>query len=99
VVDARAPSEVKNWIQEQTKWDFDRIITSHFASPIEATPSDVQACFEYLFEGDVTKLSASNSLPKIACQDWDLLDSINQFIAKTNAGEKATFEFQRGCIK
>jgi hypothetical protein len=100
VVDARAPNEVRDWIEKQTKWDFDRILTSHFASPIEATPADLRASFDYLFEEDVGKLqSPSSRLPRIACQDWELLDSINQFIAKTGAGEKATFDFQRGCIK
>jgi hypothetical protein len=107
VVDARAPGAVKDWILEQTtttvdpttndrkKWDYDRIITGHFASPIEATPADVRASFDYLFKED---LSGSSSLPPIACRDWELLDSINQFIAKYNAGEPAVFDFQRGCV-
>lgn len=101
VVDARAPTAVRDWIEEQTngQWKFDRILTSHFASPIEATPADVKASFQYLFDDDISKLQGPNSrLPPIACQDWDLLDSINQFIAKTNTGEKATFAFQRGCV-
>jgi hypothetical protein len=42
--------------------------------------------------------NSKNSLPPIACQDWELLDSINQFIAKYNAGEPAVFDFQRGCV-
>lgn len=99
VVDARAPVAVRDWIQEQTnsKDAFDRILTSHFASPIQATPADLRACFDYLFENDVDKLSTR--LPPIACQDWKLLDGINQFIAKTNAGEPAIFDFQRGCVE
>ncbi|KAG7371983.1 protein of unknown function DUF4336 containing protein [Nitzschia inconspicua] len=102
VVDARAPEAVRNWIDKQTdgSWNFDRVLTSHFASPIEATPADVRASFQYLFEGDIQKLLGTSSrLPPIECQDWELLDSINQFIAKTNAGEKAIFDFQRGCIE
>lgn len=106
VVDARAPGAVRDWILEQTttisvtsndrrKWDYDRVITGHFASPIEATPSDVRASFDYLFKDD---LSGNINLPPIACRDWELLDSINQFIAKYNAGEPAIFEFQRGCV-
>lgn len=104
VVDARAPNAVKDWILEQTttttadaatkKWDYDRVITSHFASPIRATPADVRASFDYLFQED---LSGSN-LPPIACRDWELLDSINKFIAEYNAGEPAVFDFQRGCV-
>jgi hypothetical protein len=101
VVDARAPDAVREWIIQQTdgSWQYDRIISSHFASPIDASPSDVRASFEYLFEDDVEKLQNSKSLPPIACQDWELLDSINQFIAKTNAGEPAVFPFQRGCVE
>jgi len=108
VVDARAPNAVRDWILEQTtpvttddgihKWDYDRIITSHFASPVAATPADVRACFAYLLEDDIVKLQSDTKLPPIACQDWELLDSINQFIAEYNAGEPAVFDFQRGCI-
>jgi len=37
--DARAPDEVQAWIDDiATKFDFDRILTSHFASPIVASP-------------------------------------------------------------
>jgi hypothetical protein len=98
LVDARAPDAVRQWIQEQTtsgQWEFDRIITSHFASPIQATPANVRAAFDYLFVEDVDKLDSS--LPPVACKDWELLDSINQFVAKTNAGAPAVFDFQRGC--
>lgn len=108
VVDARAPNAVRDWILEQTtpvttddgvrKWDYDRIITSHFASPIAATPADVRACFAYLFQDDIAKLQSDTKLPPIACQDWELLDSINKFIAEYNAGEPAVFDFQRGCL-
>jgi hypothetical protein len=98
VVDARAPMAVKDWIEAQTASSdaFDRILTSHFASPIQATPADLRLTFDYLFENDIDKLSLR--LPPIACRDWELLDSINQFIAKTNAGEPAIFDFQRGCV-
>lgn len=71
-VDARAPNAVREWIQQQTDgtWQYDRILTSHFASPVEATPAQVKACFEYLLGGDnVANLQASKSLPPIACQD------------------------------
>jgi len=96
LVDARAPDAVREWIQQQTtQWEFDRIITSHFASPIQATPVDVRNAFGYLFSEDPSKLDAS--LPPVACQDWELLDGINQFVAKANAGAPAVFDFQRGC--
>jgi hypothetical protein len=99
VVDARAPMAVREWIDTQSNgnWNFDRIVTSHFASPIMATPTNVREAFQYLFDDDVRRLQGPRSrLPPIACQDWKLLDSINRFIAKTNVGEKATFDFQRG---
>lgn len=102
LVDARAPDAVREWIQQQTtttttSWDFDRIISSHFASPIQATPADLRAAFDYLFTDDLSKLDASSGLPPVACQDWELLDGINQVVAKTNAGAPAVFDFQRGC--
>jgi len=103
--DARAPDAIRDWVLEQTttttdassgikKWDYDRIISCHFASPIEATPADVRASCEYLFTED---LSGNTFLPPIACRDWELLDGINQFIATYNAGEPAVFDFKRGC--
>ncbi|GFH48819.1 hypothetical protein CTEN210_05295 [Chaetoceros tenuissimus] len=94
LVDARAPNEVKSWIETQTTWDFDRIITSHFASPIAATPDNFRSAFDYLFEEEEKNIDSS-----IKCQDWNLLDSINKFVAKTNAGAPATFDFTRGCSR
>lgn len=55
----------------------------------------MRASFEYLFKEDLTGI---NTLPPIACRDWELLDSINKFIAEYNAGEPAVFDFQRGCV-
>ncbi|KAL3935332.1 MAG: hypothetical protein SGBAC_009131 [Bacillariaceae sp.] len=118
LVDARAPTEVREWIAQQTtSWDFDRILTSHFESPIAAGPTEYKAAFGYLDDQEYMKVertasSSSNSssssssignkvnanLPAIQCQDWELLDSINQVVAKSNAGAPATFDFQRGCL-
>jgi len=99
LADSRAPEAVRGWIQEQTNgaWDFDRIVTSHFASPIKASPSNVRAAFDYLFEKENSKLDSS--LPTLTCQDWDLLDSINQFVENSNAGAPAVFDFKKGCIE
>ena len=113
LVDARAPNEVREWIAQQTapSWDFDRIITSHFESPISAGPTEYKAAFGYLDDQEymTVERQASNAttssrgkvnakLPAIQCRDWELLDSINQVVAKSNAGAQATFDFQRGCI-
>jgi Domain of unknown function (DUF4336) len=97
LVDARAPEAVRKWIDQQTdgQWDFDRIITSHFASPIAATPADLRAAFEYLFSDDLKLLDAN--LPSIACRDWELLNGINQVVGQANAGAPVVFDFTRGC--
>ena len=96
LVDARAPDAVRNWIDQQTngKWAFDRIITSHFASPIAATPADVRAAFQYLFSEDPKLLA---SLPPVTCNDWELLNSINQVLGDANAAAPVVFESTSGC--
>jgi hypothetical protein len=97
LVDSRAPEAVREWIEEQTtQWEFDRILASHFASPIEAGPANVRGAFDYLFVDEPDKLDPS--LPPVACKDWELLNSLNKFVAESNAGAPATFDFQRGCI-
>lgn len=104
LIDSRAPIAMRDWILEQTtttvtangskKWYYNRVITSHNASPVEATPADVRACFDYLLKGN---LSGSN-LPPIACRDWEFWDNINQFLVKYNAAAPTIFDFQRGCV-
>jgi Domain of unknown function (DUF4336) len=90
--DARAPQAVREWVTKiASQFDFDRIITSHFASPIAATPKDFANCFSYLTDGD------SRALPPIACQDWELLDGLNQLIAKNKLGAPATFDYKTDC--
>ncbi|CAB9509160.1 expressed unknown protein [Seminavis robusta] len=93
--DARAPNAVKDWVAKiATQFDFDRIITSHFASPIAATPQDFASCFSYL----TPIMGNSNSkLPPIACQDWELLEGLNQVIAENKLGAPATFDYKKDC--
>eukprot|EP00797_Seminavis_robusta_P023151 Sro377_g129950.1 n/a (338) ;mRNA; r:11311-12416 len=95
--DARAPNAVKDWVAKiATQFDFDRIITSHFASPIAATPQDFASCFSYLTP--ITGNSNSNDkLPPIACQDWELLEGLNQVIAENKLGAPATFDYKKDC--
>lgn len=83
---SRAPNEVKSWKETQTTWDFDRIITSQFASPISATPENFRSAHLFLVE----EKSIDSS---IKCLDWNLLDSINHFVAKTNAGAHVIHDF------
>jgi hypothetical protein len=103
--DARAPQAVQDWVNEiSTKFDFDRIITSHFASPIAATPRDFASCFGYLslsedsalFVGKTNK-NINNNLPPITCQDWELLEGLNRVIAENKLGAPATFDFKKDC--
>mmetsp|Transcript_50299 Transcript_50299/g.75136 ORF Transcript_50299/g.75136 Transcript_50299/m.75136 type:complete len:460 (-) Transcript_50299:140-1519(-) len=99
--DARAPKESREWIGKVASWDFDRVVTSHFASPIAATPSNVQDAFAYLQDGDGEPSLAGlrkEKLPPIACQDWQLLEGLNQAIAENKLGAVATFDYSKGCI-
>ena len=40
--DIRAPSETLAWIDDVCRWPFERVVTSHFASPFAAPPSEVR---------------------------------------------------------
>ena len=97
--DARAPEAVRAWVAKiASQFQFDRIVTSHFASPVAATPSDFAACFSYLNDsGDSSSSSSSSSLPPITCQDWELLQGLNQVIADNNLGAPATFDYKKDC--
>jgi len=88
--DARAPEKTREWVEKISQWDFDRILTSHFASPIAASKQDFRDAFQYL-QGQTDRL------PPIACQDWELLDSLNEVIAKNKLGAPATFDYTKGC--
>ena len=90
--DARAPDEVREWVQQVSTFKFDRILTSHFASPVAATPRDFQNAFGYLDD-------SLDGLPPVACQDWQLLDSLNQGIEQYKLGAPVVFDYQRGCIQ
>ena len=114
-VDARAPNEIRNWVQEVSQMStgstkpmgFDRILTAHFASPIQATPNDFQNAFSYLIlddnsqirNGDGSGISSNDSsLPQIACQDWELLQTLNNFIDDYQLGAPAVFDYKKGCV-
>ena len=91
--DARAPNEAREFISAIFKWDFDRILTSHFASPIGASPIDVRNAFSYLYPDE----AMSNDLPPIACQDWDLLQGLNDIITNNKLGAPTILDYRRGC--
>jgi hypothetical protein len=92
--DARAPQQTREWITKIADWKFDRIITSHFASPIASTPQAVRNAFSFLFQDGTGSME---SLPPIACKDWELLDGLNEFIATNKVGAPATFDYRIGC--
>ena len=87
--DSRAPDEVRTWVSSIGAWKFDRVLTAHFASPIRATPAEFTAAFKYL----------DGELPDIQCQDWQLLDGLNDLIEtnKLGAPVKKGFDFKAGC--
>ena len=89
--DARAPDEVREWVASIAKWDFRRVLTAHFASPVKATPSDFAAAFAYL--------DGPQKDERIACEDWRLLDGLNELIDTNGLGAKVKpgFDFKAGC--
>jgi len=98
--DSRSPVQTRKWINDISKWQFDRIITSHFASPIAATPTDLKATFAFLNNEPGSagnQNSEESALPPIACKDWELLDGLNDFIATNKIGAPATFDYKSDC--
>mmetsp|Transcript_51618 Transcript_51618/g.85607 ORF Transcript_51618/g.85607 Transcript_51618/m.85607 type:complete len:438 (+) Transcript_51618:3-1316(+) len=88
--DSRAPAAVSEWVEDVAAMGpFDRILTAHFASPIAATSSDLQAAFAFL-RGPVNE-------PPIECRDWALLDSLNGFIEQNQLGAPLVYDFKAGC--
>jgi hypothetical protein len=96
--DARAPVETRAWIDTITNIagrKYDRITTCHFASPIAATVAMVRNTFSFLLEDDGSNV---RSEPPIACQDWELLNTLNDVIAQNKLGAPASFDYTRGCL-
>lgn len=95
--DARAPDAVRQWVDNIVQNDkFDRIVTSHFASPISASNSLFAKAFAHLDENaSIESLSAA--LPPITCHDWSTLDSLNSFIEENKLGAPVVYDFKVGC--
>ena len=89
-VDARAPEQVRNWANAIATWKFDRIVTSHFASPVVAGPSDFAQAYAYLS-------GSTGSQPTIVCEDWELLGGLSRFIDEQKLGAPEVFDFRVGC--
>jgi Domain of unknown function (DUF4336) len=97
--DARAPKLVDEWVSTIGTWNFDRILTSHFASPIAAGPLDFVAAYSYLPQScqDAGAALSSKRIPPIVPQDWELLDGLNQVIADNKLGAPAVYDYQQEC--
>jgi hypothetical protein len=97
--DARAPDATREWVSRvSSTWPFDRIVTSHFASPIAAVGRDVREAFAYLFFEAAPPPSGSSRLPPITCRDWELLDGLNDFISNQKLGAPAVFDYRSDCL-
>jgi len=72
--DIRAPDETRAWVDDVAKsWDFDRIVTAHFASPFAATPREFKAAFGRNPNG-------------LDARDWRQLDDLNRVIVDNDLG-------------
>lgn len=78
------------WVDAISSLNFDRIITAHFASPINAGPKQFTKAFAHLG-------NSSEDGPPIACKDWSTLNSLNNFIDDNKLGAPVVFDFRRGC--
>ena len=78
------------WVRDVAAMgSFDRILTAHFASPIAASPSDLERTFAYL--------DGPTADPPIACEDWALLDGLNSAIETNKLGAPVVYDFKAGC--
>lgn len=94
--DARAPDAVRDWVSSIVQTGgFDRILTAHFASPINVGPKEFELAFAHLYDKS-TADDLFQSLP-IYCQDWSTLNSLNSFIDDNALGAKTIFDYRRGC--
>ncbi|KAJ8599810.1 hypothetical protein CTAYLR_004004 [Chrysophaeum taylorii] len=79
--DARAPEETRAWVDDIARtWDFDRILTSHFSSPIAATPAEFRDAFSRLDDGP----GDPRKIPVLDDSDWQPLDDLNDIIDNNN---------------
>lgn len=94
--DSRAPDASLDWVKSISSLKFDRIVTSHFASPINAGPALFTEAFAHL-DQDASLDELASVLPPISCQDWSTLNSLNEFIDSNNLGAKVVYDFKREC--
>lgn len=78
--DVRAPEETKRWVDDVCRWPFDRVVASHFASPISATGADFKAAFRQNANG-------------LDARDWKQLDDLNAFIVANDLGAEIKADY------
>ncbi|MBF2066019.1 MAG: DUF4336 domain-containing protein [Calothrix sp. C42_A2020_038] len=62
----QAPQQVLDWADKIATWDFGRIISCHFDSPIPTTPHEFRNCFAFLEKNsDVSKAFGCTNEPLI----------------------------------
>ncbi|RZS21075.1 hypothetical protein BHM03_00053666 [Ensete ventricosum] len=101
LVFSKVPEKVRDWVDRIAKdWPFRRIITAHFAAPINASRSDFLAAFGFLdeFLGDrfTTRPSLSLLFASVMGKatsyfppdDMKTLSSLDQFLVSVGAVKK-----------
>jgi hypothetical protein len=75
----QAPRQVLDWADKVATWNFERIITCHFDSPIQADPRQFRRAFTFL-ENKATMsrdLSKNQPLPE---EDFKFIREIEAFL-------------------
>ncbi|UBF30359.1 DUF4336 domain-containing protein (plasmid) [Kovacikia minuta CCNUW1] len=79
----RAPIETIRWVNQVANWDFQRIVSAHFDSPIAATPTEFRTAFNFLqtfpTQTDSDGVHSSPALPE---KDFLFLNQIDQTLTK-----------------
>lgn len=79
----RSPLETLNWADKVASWNFQRIVSCHFDSPIEANPRQFRQAFAFLEKnpgvGEVVTGSESQPLPE---QDFRLLRQLDKNLTR-----------------
>jgi len=79
--DVRAPDQIRDWVSSISDgdWQFDRIVSAHFAAPIGSTsPKEFRAAFGRLY--------GSDQALTLDPADWSTLDGLNAFIETNKLG-------------
>lgn len=72
----RAPQQTLDWVDKVASWDFGRIISCHFDSPVEADAGQFRQAFAFL----ENKMDSSSQ--SLAEKDLELLRNIDQGLVK-----------------